>query len=123
MFFFLGLERLGDFDDEEQTCACYYTTASSHCPHCRNVFALVVIYLICAYSGDIMTAQGQQSAPSSFGLSAEEDPRRCHRQRRIAQTSLYRGMQVPHVRGDGSLGEGKREPERLSLFKVVRRVT
>jgi uncharacterized protein (DUF488 family) len=49
-------------------------------------------------------------------MCAEEDPKRCHRRFLIAQTLLDRGIEMQHIRGDGTPEEAEREPEQLSLF-------
>jgi uncharacterized protein (DUF488 family) len=41
-------------------------------------------------------------------MCAEEDPKRCHRQFLIAQTLLDRGIEMQHIRGDGTLEEAER---------------
>jgi uncharacterized protein (DUF488 family) len=50
-------------------------------------------------------------------MCAEEDPKRCHRHWLIAQTLLDRGIEVQHIRGDGTLEEAEREAEQLSLLQ------
>jgi len=49
-------------------------------------------------------------------MCSEGDHRQCHRHLLITQTLLARGVQVHHIRPDGSLVEGQAEPEQLSLF-------
>jgi len=50
-------------------------------------------------------------------MCAEEDPDHCHRHQLIAQTLLDRGIEVHHIRGEGTLKEAKRETGQLSLFR------
>jgi uncharacterized protein (DUF488 family) len=49
-------------------------------------------------------------------MCAEEDPKQCHRHLLLAQTLLDRGIEVRHIRGDGTLEEARREPEQLPLL-------
>lgn len=46
-------------------------------------------------------------------VCSEEDPFRCHRHRLIARELLKRGVEVLHIRGDGSLEPAPRTEERI----------
>ena len=49
-------------------------------------------------------------------MCSEGDHRQCHRHLLITQSLLQRGVRVRHIQPDGSLVEGVREAEQLSLF-------
>jgi len=50
-------------------------------------------------------------------MCSEEDPYRCHRHRLIAQTLLDMGIEVIHIRRDGSLERAEMIEKQLSLFR------
>jgi ATP-dependent DNA helicase RecQ len=65
-----------------------------------------------ALDGLVALAQDQRIAV----MCSEGDHRQCHRHLLITQSLLQRGVRVRHIQPDGSLVEGVREAEQLSLF-------
>jgi uncharacterized protein (DUF488 family) len=49
-------------------------------------------------------------------MCAEEDPKECHRHNLVAQELLARGVEVIHIRGDGTSEEATKNQEQLTLF-------
>jgi len=48
-------------------------------------------------------------------ICAEENPNRCHRHFLISRALLDRGIEVQHIRGEGTLESATRESEQLEL--------
>jgi uncharacterized protein (DUF488 family) len=65
-----------------------------------------------ALDGLVALARDQRIAV----MCSEGDHRQCHRHLLITQSLLQRGVRVRHIQPDGSLVEGVREAEQLSLF-------
>jgi uncharacterized protein (DUF488 family) len=49
-------------------------------------------------------------------MCSEGDHRHCHRHLLITQTLMGRGVRVLHIQPDGTIIEGERIPQQLSLF-------
>ena len=49
-------------------------------------------------------------------MCSEEDPRRCHRHHLIARSLLELGIEVGHIRRDGTVEPATAEPRQLSLL-------
>nr|NIP66581.1 DUF488 family protein [Candidatus Bathyarchaeota archaeon]NIR15021.1 DUF488 family protein [Desulfobacterales bacterium]NIU81219.1 DUF488 family protein [Candidatus Bathyarchaeota archaeon]NIV67354.1 DUF488 family protein [Candidatus Bathyarchaeota archaeon]NIW34451.1 DUF488 family protein [Candidatus Bathyarchaeota archaeon] len=53
-------------------------------------------------------------------VCSEENPYHCHRHKLITQTLLEMGIEVIHIRRDGSLEKAERAEKQLSLFRESR---